>query len=607
MDLNIFVICHKPSKVLNSKIFRPIQVGAGLAKDHFEGYLHDDSGDNISEKNPYYCELTGMYWVWKHINADYYGFMHYRRYFSFSEKVVHPYADYPTLDMRFIREHGYDENKIQKFVAQYDIIAPMSEAMSETVYDQYKNSRNHHIEDLDIVLDIIKRKYPSYTQAANMYMLGKNHYFCNMFIMKKEIFFDYCNWLFPILEEHEKLGSRKNYNMEENRVTGFLAERLFGIYYTHLKMSKNIRFKDIPRIHFQNTDVQQPIMAIQSEKKVIPVVFSTNEAFMPYLAVTIQSIIANCSEQYIYHLIVLHSGGISENSVRKMEASCRQKENFVLHFYHVGEFLQENDFFVDKHLSIETYFRLFIQDILTFYDKVLYLDCDLVVQRDISDLYHINLDGKYLAAVRDIDYIGCWKLDSERKCYTNKVLGLKTGLDYFQAGVLVLNLQELRKHYSVKILTEIAIAKQWQFHDQDVLNYICRGKVYYLPQQWNVVMNWKEVDRERMAILRQTPKLLFDEYIASRRNPYIVHYAGYQKPWNVAICDYDYIFWHYAKQTVFYEQILMNLIRKTYAEKTQEGILTQQILNNKFLLNRIFPPGTKRRTLAKKIKSVLKL
>ena len=83
--INIFIACHKPTYVIKNPLFVPVQVGTALTEWRGEGMRYDNDGDNISEKNPWYCELTAQYWAWKNCDCDYFGFFHYRRYLSFSE------------------------------------------------------------------------------------------------------------------------------------------------------------------------------------------------------------------------------------------------------------------------------------------------------------------------------------------------------------------------------------------------------------------------------------------------------------------------------------------------------------------------------------------
>ncbi|WP_455717128.1 DUF4422 domain-containing protein, partial [Anaerosporobacter sp.] len=236
--IKIYVSCHKESYVSKNKFLYPIQVGAALAPRHFENMLHDDEGENISTKNRSYCELTAQYWVWKHEDADYYGFFHYRRYFSFSndalpsdliENVIFDFIDSETE-----KKIGLKEETMEYIISNEDVIIPEPYNISKTgyknVYYQYKTADSQYSKDLDLSIKILKEKYPEFSHCCDEYMKSETGYICNMFIMKKEIFYNYSEWLFDILEEVEKQADFEHYSDYAFRVIGFIRERLLGLY-----------------------------------------------------------------------------------------------------------------------------------------------------------------------------------------------------------------------------------------------------------------------------------------------------------------------------------------------------------------------------------------
>lgn len=241
MNIKILTAYHKRSKLISSDIIKPIQVGTDITACIDPAHLHDNTGDNISAKNEMYCELTAQYWGWKNLDADYYGFMHYRRYFAFGDSALkrnYPgNIELPYPDNSAIEKLHLSDKEIEDTVINYDVVTvePYEIRRTEyrTVYGHYAS--NHMVEDLDLVLDIISEKYPEYRASADKYINGHKLYYGNMFIMKKELFFDYCRWLFDILAEHENRGEFRDYSLHQYRVSGFLAERLWGIYLTWLK------------------------------------------------------------------------------------------------------------------------------------------------------------------------------------------------------------------------------------------------------------------------------------------------------------------------------------------------------------------------------------
>lgn len=257
-NIKILISCHKPSKTLNNDIVKPIQVGAALANNRLDTPYHDNEGINISNKNKRYCELTAQYWAWKNLDSDFYGFFHYRRYLSFSKRK---FFRWPLVDVKInalteknINKFGWDTDNMQKSIENFDLIIPQRSFCVSNYY-HYKTANGHHIRDLDFCLNVIKNDYPEMYPCAKKYMRSGFAYFCNMFIMKKEIFNQYNTWLFDILQKHEDKYPCENYNTREYRVSGFLAERLCGIYISWLKKNKSLKIKTVQRVKIKNTNI----------------------------------------------------------------------------------------------------------------------------------------------------------------------------------------------------------------------------------------------------------------------------------------------------------------------------------------------------------------
>ena len=186
----------------------------------------------------------------------------------------------------------------------------------------------------------------------------------------------------------------------------------------------------------------------------------------------------------------------------------------------------------------------------------------MVADQDVGKLYDLDLKGAVIGAAKDIDVAGQLNLNQNNwKTYATKTLGLYNPFDYFQAGVLILDLDGLRKTASSEEMIKLALSQSFRCHDQDVLNIICKNKVTYIPQQWNTLMDWQEPGRSRMQILKMAPRQLFEEYATARKAPYLIHYAGYQKPWDVVDCDFAEYFWEYAKLSPYYPMLLRRIRR----------------------------------------------
>lgn len=206
MDTKIYVITHKQCKVPDDELYVRLQVGRENKEDF--GYLGDNTGENISSKNPNYCELTGMYWLWKNVKSDNIGICHYRRYFL-------------SNDTFLTKEY------IEGVLNEYDVILPSKIVWRETVYNQY--AINHKEKDMLVVREIIKEKHEKYLKAFDYVMEGHTVYITNMIITHKNIFDRYCEWLFDILFEVERRIDISNYDDYQKRVFGFMSERLLNV------------------------------------------------------------------------------------------------------------------------------------------------------------------------------------------------------------------------------------------------------------------------------------------------------------------------------------------------------------------------------------------
>ncbi len=636
--IKIYVSCHKESYIPDNKLLYPIQVGTALAEKKLQGMLYDNEGDNISAKNKQYCELTAQYWAWKNDrDADYYGFMHYRRYFSFSPVVLKEdiYDDgngkirdgivYNYINKESLKKLCFNETLMVQTIKEYDMIVPSIWHSGETMYEQYNNWDDAVIEDFDLIIEIIYKKYPKYIPYLKKYINGMEGHLYNMFIMKKDIFNEYCEWLFDILFEAEKRIDISDRNIEKSRAIAYLGERLLDIFYLYKKDNEDVKCCELQRALFLNSDVIQVMYPMQKQNN-IPVILSSNNYYAPYLSVTIQSILENSTINNYYDILVLHTD-ISEENRRKISMQSKNYNNVSIRFINVSGFIDNYNFYIHMHFTSETYYRLLIPDLLKEYHKVIYLDCDLVVNEDIANLYKINIDGYLLAGTRDADVAGLYnRKDIPRKNYMEKELGLKKPYDYFQAGVVLFNIQEFRKKFKVQDLLEAAGSKNWEFVDQDLLNVYCQGKVKFIDMSWNVLINWMDSNWSRIRTIKYGPANVVEEYFKARINPKIVHYAGYVKPWENTECDMADFFWKYARKSIFYEVILSRIkiknevinvpqIQSNVEEMAQkvdnqgirikgiddtiyvDGIMVKAI--NKF--NKKYPIGSKKRDRLRKI------
>ena len=288
--------------------------------------------------------------------------------------------------------------------------------------------------------------------------------------------------------------------------------------------------------------------------KEIPIFFSTDDNYIPFLDVAIASLIDNASKEYKYNIVVLNTG-LKKGNMEKIRKN--EREGVAIKFFDISDRLKDvlSRFKNVYHFSIATYYRLFIASLFPQYDKIIYLDCDLVVLGDISKLYNIDLGNNILAGVPDQFVNGT----SDFRTYTREAIGIEPEY-YINAGVLVINLKEFRKNNIEEKFVSLVTDYDFDLLDPDqaYLNYLCRGKILALDNGWN---------KEPMQIECEGEKN-------------IVHYALYKKPWQYDDVIDGESFWTYARGSAFYDVILKRKESFGKAERGQKEMMAKEILEH---------------------------
>ncbi len=277
------------------------------------------------------------------------------------------------------------------------------------------------------------------------------------------------------------------------------------------------------------------------KSEVIPIFFAVDDVYIPFLAVALQSLIDNASDKNYYSIKILYTN-ISEENQAKINKY--QKENVDIEFVDLNYYINKvkDKLYTRDYYSATTYFRLFIPDLYPQYDKVLYLDSDIVVLSDIADLYNIDMEDNLVAAAPD-DVIQTIKVFQE---YAELVVGVTDYKRYFNAGILLMNLDELRKFkFQDKFLYLLSKVKFSVAQDQDYLNRLCKGRVKLIENTW-----------DRMPIGGDTVK---------REDLHLIHYNLAFKPWHFEDILYKEYFWKYAQQTEFFD--IIQSIKENYTEE----------------------------------------
>ncbi len=263
------------------------------------------------------------------------------------------------------------------------------------------------------------------------------------------------------------------------------------------------------------------------QKTTVPIFYAADDAYAPFLAVSLKSLLDNADKKYFYKIHILASNMCEKNRNR---ISSLVTENSKITFVNPEKRLAHimNSLSLRDYYSVATYYRLFIANMFTEYTKVLYIDSDTVVPGDISKMYFTEIGENLVGAVPE-----SVMLQDVFGRYSEKVLNVSR-FRYFNAGILLMNLKKFREdRIEEKFLDLLARVKLPVAQDQDYLNILCKDRVYYFPHDWNLV---------------PADDLPFNSV-------HIVHYKMAMRPWHYDGIKYGDIFWRYAEKTKFYGDI----------------------------------------------------
>ena len=241
-NIKIFICAHKEVQLPQHPYFLPVQAGAAL-HEPIVGYQPDNEGDNISDKNPHFCELTCHYWAWKNLkNVDIVGLNHYRRYFDFTKKWPRFSADKHFILTENFLKRAYQFPDLESLLQKYDIILPVARHWRVSNTQQYADY--HIAKDWEMLRQIIKERHPEYIPAFEKTMDHCNKSVgYNMFITHWNHFDAYSKWLFDILFEVERRVPPIE-DPIQSRIYGYMSERLINVFCKY----NDLHIKHIPLI-----------------------------------------------------------------------------------------------------------------------------------------------------------------------------------------------------------------------------------------------------------------------------------------------------------------------------------------------------------------------
>ncbi|MCM1167301.1 MAG: DUF4422 domain-containing protein [Ruminococcus sp.] len=432
------LICyHKPDTLLKDEILTPIHVGRAPARQRMdaddsklqwllENMIGDDTGENISLQNDSYNELTSLYWAWKNYDVlgdpDYIGLMHYRRHFVLKEGEVKVYEINEMASPHYLNYLNYSPEKLLALLEDCDFVCHLGKVGG--IYKHYL--ANHRVEDMELALKILDEKYPEYADIAKEYMAQDIGNFCNMFIFPREMFFEYCEFIFSILGEFSQRT-----DVSEKRF--FISERLTGIFIFD-KMKQGLKYKVLP-INFV------------AEKINIPVAYPLKKDNLYAVLLSVISALENAKKDTSFTFYMVHGSDI--------DGSVTEKFNSVCEKYPYCKFE-----FIKSELPPE-YYPLEISERLIKINKLIWFNEKAIAMHDLAEFFRTcSVDDYYISGIPETFAMN----DSEKR--------------RLSGDIFMLNCARFRKYK----IYENALKLMRDNSCVEILNELCKNNIGYFSE-----------------------------------------------------------------------------------------------------------------------------
>ncbi|MFV0635886.1 DUF4422 domain-containing protein [Mitsuokella sp. WILCCON 0060] len=606
--IEIYVACHKPSELPKNELFIPIHVGAKLSNKELN-IQRDDAGDNISEKNPQYCEMTAQYWAWKHSDADYIGLCHYRRYLNFTKerfqnftpdnrkqvlvRVLNPFTE---------KKYGLlDKSVIEETIQNNDILVGEAQDLSKvnTPFGPKKTTLEHwlahdkaliNVDDLKKMFAIVEEYYPDIYKNMREYLDGKYFYGFNTFVLRADLFKKMCAFEFDVLNRLEKVVDLSHYNQQLSRIYGFMGEILFSSYIYYLKKTTpSIKVKECQMLYFDKTDPISNVMPATPDSKKIVIDADKVPLFLLYPSV--YTLINNLSSNKEYDLVIM-ANTIDSFYKNYYQQLCSPYTNVHVHFKETSSFL---DALTEEYGKFSYFANSFLPWILPNFDSCLYLRWNTLIEKNIDSIFDLELIEKPIAAVKSVYYQGILNtFYTEDKVYNESFFKIHNIYDYVSDTVFMINLEKLRET-SLKMLIAKLPIKNTNLprspRSIEIFNSIYQENIQFLPHEYNWLYNTTQGTE---FYVKEAPYNLVKEYQKAKKNKYISTYHE-DSPWYIYKSPEFYLlYWDIVNKGTLSEVIHNHLIAR------HDAHLSLNMLVHKFV-DKMLPKKTGRRELVKRL------
>ena len=308
----------------------------------------------------------------------------------------------------------------------------------------------------------------------------------------------------------------------------------------------------------------------------VPIIFSIDNNVVIQCGVTITSLLKNAAPDTFYDIFILYNQSkLSLSERNRLAKAFPDQSRSRLSFVSVDETVFDSAM-VSGHVTAATYYRLIIPKLFPQFDKVIYSDIDIIFQQDLSELYSCSFpNGELVAATLDLAINNLFYFQSSLPLKIGK-----TEKNYFNAGFLVMNLKLMREDNIVDAFLRL-VSKNYDQHDQDILNIVCDGRVQFLPSLFNFQLN----HFANYMWGRTEPDIHFGELLKGAT----LHYTWKNKPWNSLECVASDTWWHYYKQSPFFDDIFyfkrqqdqIEAVRNDYHNRSNKQLFFRILANIK--------------------------
>lgn len=294
----------------------------------------------------------------------------------------------------------------------------------------------------------------------------------------------------------------------------------------------------------------------------VPLVMCCDDNYLPYAGVVLQSLADNGDPTTFYDVCLLTDGPIGQADQDRLAEMNLPADRISLRLFDISGYAERcRAAFTSRHITLAAYYRLFIPEIFQAYERVIYLDCDLVVLADLKPLYETDLEGRSLGGVPDLVILmrydrGLLLENSvDAREHIDQVLKKRYPHTYIFSGLLVIDTARSLAVDRRQSLIGQALKKNYLYHDQDVVNEVFDGDIKLLKQKWNLVSHAWEIDFGGVSEITAACRRDYDQALKA---PAVFHYGG-KKPWQYLTVYRADLFWEYAVKTPFFDIIQSRL------------------------------------------------